>query len=86
MPELNKLLFNSDSDDEHFMGFEAKYIIKWWYKYKIDVDFQLLVGWIMVILEEIDNEECISIYEEDINNLKKYFFSWKLLSLLINTV
>ena len=28
MAELNKLLFNSDSDDEQFMGFEAKYIIK----------------------------------------------------------
>ena len=24
MPELNELLFNSDSDDEQFMGFEAK--------------------------------------------------------------
>ena len=27
MPELNEL-FNSDSDDGQFMGFEAKYIIK----------------------------------------------------------
>ena len=26
--ELNELLFTSDSDDEHFMCFEAKYIIK----------------------------------------------------------
>ena len=28
MAELNELLFNSDSDDEQFIGFEAKYIIK----------------------------------------------------------
>ena len=28
MEELNELLFNSDSDDEYFMGFEAEYIIK----------------------------------------------------------
>ena len=28
MAELNELLVNSDSDDEQFMGFEAKYIIK----------------------------------------------------------
>ena len=28
MAELNELLFNSDSDDEQFMGFEAIYIIK----------------------------------------------------------
>ena len=28
MAELNELLFNSDSDDEQFMGFEAKYIIE----------------------------------------------------------
>ena len=28
MAELNELLFNSDSDDEQFMGLEAKYIIK----------------------------------------------------------
>ena len=28
MTELNELLFNYDSDDEHFMGFEAKYMIK----------------------------------------------------------
>ena len=27
MAELNKLLFYSDSDDEHFMCFEAKYMI-----------------------------------------------------------
>ena len=27
MAELNELLFNSDSDDESFMGFEVKYII-----------------------------------------------------------
>ena len=28
MAELNELLFNSDGDDEQFMGFEAKYMIK----------------------------------------------------------
>ena len=28
MAELNELFLNSDSDDEQFMGFEAKYIIK----------------------------------------------------------
>ena len=28
MAELNELLFNSDSDDEQFIGFEAKYVIK----------------------------------------------------------
>ena len=28
MAELNEVLFNSDSDDEQFIGFEAKYIIK----------------------------------------------------------
>ena len=28
MAELNELLFNSDSDDEQFMGSEAEYIIK----------------------------------------------------------
>ena len=30
MAKLNEVLFNSDSDDEHFMGFEAKYNIKWY--------------------------------------------------------
>ena len=40
----------------------------------------------LILYNCVKFQQCISIYEEDINNSNKYIFSEKLLSLLINTV
>ena len=43
MAELNELLFNSDSDDEQLWVLRLNILLNNDIKYKIDVDFQLLV-------------------------------------------
>ena len=57
MASFNELLFDSDSDDEYFMGFETEEINNNDTTYNIDGDIELSDGELRAIREEIEKEE-----------------------------
>ena len=57
MASFNKLLFDSDSDDEYFMGFETEEINNNDTTYNIDGDIELSDDELCAIREEIEKEE-----------------------------
>ena len=56
MESFNKLLFDSDSDDEYFMGFETEEINNNDTTYNIDGDIELSDDELRAIREEIEKE------------------------------
>ena len=57
MASFNELLFDSDSDDEYFMGFETEDINNNDTPYHIDGDIELSDDELRAIREEIEKEE-----------------------------
>ena len=57
MASFNELLFDSDSDDEYFMGFETEEINNNDTTYNIDGDIELSDDELRAIREEIEKEE-----------------------------